>query len=201
MNELSNWLSLPFLFILLPRRKMFVEFGFHRRLAISQFLDRLPVADHPDCLGWSATSPQTRERFYFSNACQISGMVSDYWSCMKTLISTNETSATVLAYYESSYFLAKVPPSPNKIAYESTKANKWGKGFYRFADWRIWDDEVMDCAFSPNLIEKNKQMNKADIWLERTRVQFLWCCNFLNRRRKKNFWWNMPSNQEKKHKY
>ena len=43
MNESSNWLSFPFLYILLLRRTMFVELGFHGRLAISQFLERLRV--------------------------------------------------------------------------------------------------------------------------------------------------------------
>ena len=45
MNELSYWLSFPFRFILLLRRIMFVELGFHRRLGISQFLDCPRVSD------------------------------------------------------------------------------------------------------------------------------------------------------------
>ena len=45
MNELSYWLSFPFRFILLLRRTMFVELGFHRRLGISQFLDCPRVSD------------------------------------------------------------------------------------------------------------------------------------------------------------
>ena len=45
MNELSYWISFPFRFILLLRRTMFVELGFHRRLGISQFLDCPRVSD------------------------------------------------------------------------------------------------------------------------------------------------------------
>ena len=45
MNELSNWLTFPFRFILLLRRTMFVELGFHRRLGILQFLDCPGVSD------------------------------------------------------------------------------------------------------------------------------------------------------------
>ena len=45
MNELSYWLSFPFRFILLLRRTMFVELGFHRRLGISPFLDCPRVSD------------------------------------------------------------------------------------------------------------------------------------------------------------
>ena len=73
MNESSNWLSFPFLYILLLRRTMFVELGFHGRLAISQFLERLRVfrrfkksKTFPHFLGWSATSPQTWEHFLLS---------------------------------------------------------------------------------------------------------------------------------------
>ena len=45
VNELWYWISFPFRFILLLRRTMFVELGFHRRLGISQFLDCPRVSD------------------------------------------------------------------------------------------------------------------------------------------------------------
>ena len=108
MNELSYWLSFPFRFILLLRRTMFVELGFHRRLGISQFLDCPRVSDEWKNRRYSRLPRMGSDISVNSGAFLFFWRLPDFRDGQRTL--QLKLYAKALAYYQSSFFLAELFP-------------------------------------------------------------------------------------------
>ena len=74
------------------------------------------VGKIPDCLGWTGTNLENRERFYFSDASQISAMVADHSRHMNSnlyLRGYRHPSAMDFAHYQRPKLLNSSPPITN----------------------------------------------------------------------------------------